>query len=1020
MTGSLLKRFFVTAVLSALVASSFSAADARSHARVKAHDKPAAAQSAPQPEPSVLPPPQPRPDASGPASAGTPPQSASQSGVRNPVAVPATAPAVPAEPHKVAFDAGAGVMELRDTLSAYHPAGNAGAEKGVWYIFAATNASARPVFRVLQAGQVPGGGFGLLPHSARPAVLQVSSNNPAVSIENTRGYGKRAYRIGIPAQSSAVLAVRIEGASEPPSLLSWTEPALAAHNRWMAIFVATVAGLIAAAAAIAAGLTFMSHQSAPRWAAMTLFTLLMMRLADIGLFDGSLITPVGGPYGLITLFSGLSLAAGLKLIDTLLPFRAIWPRRDRQFVWLLRALVCIAVLAYLGVPFMSALVDLVSLFLSIAVSAYVVYWWRKGSHSARALAPSTIMFTLFVLMAFFAAFGGFGANPLSPDIAGGFLATGSVLLILALVAGEGVGLMAFARHMSGGTAAMGIPVPHAALEAIGASFQGVFEIDLKNDAVVLSREAATLLGLSRRVHNWHTGVWLARLHPEDRPVYEQAIVEFAREADYAFRIEFRARDEEGRYLWFELRATTKGQSGAASGGAVERIVGLIADVTMRKEAEAAAVDRTLRDTLTGLGNRVAMMEALDALAPRLKSVRYAQIDIDGFKALRAAEGDGACDEVIARLGERLIKRYGETAQLFRIGGDVFAVLCEARGAPLTLGNELIDMCAEGYRIDGRMIHAPVSVGIAEGRSARDPLNLINQASVALRLARFQGGACAQIYAQGMERMAPADAGAFEEELRTAIEAGEIEIAYQPLIRLADRSVAGFEARARWRHATKGLIAPCELIAHSEDDALIAALGRFVLKETAAKLAEWQRYFPLSEPLFAVVVPLRRQWADSSLSGYLSALLRESEVAHGSLVLAAAEETLAAHPAERFAHVRQTGVALAALCYNTGKAALAGLDNVPLDMVRIDRSYLIRHAGEETAADKRLTELMATAGAKKLRILADGVESEDDAARLADMGCHIAEGFLFAEPLSAEDALKCIAEKFRPADSEGAE
>lgn len=933
-------------------------------------------------------------------------QSPSSVAVGSAAPAPTSVPTAPVKP--VSFDGSVGVVELKYNLTAFKPEPpHASAGDEHWYVFTAVNNASRPTFRVLQAGQPPGMGHGLLPPSRRPALLQVTSTDPAVTIESANDYGRRTYRIGLPAGGSVALAVRVSGADDPPSLLAWTEPALAAHNRWMAVFIATVAGLIAAAAAISGGLAFMSHHAPPRWATWMLLSLLLMRLSAIGVFDGSLVTPVGGPYGLRALFAGLAMAAGLKLVDTLLPLRAVWPRFEKHWVWALYALIAMSVLAYLGVPLTAAIIGSFSVPTAMAVAVYVMYWARKGSHAARALAPGAIMFALYCGVAGFAALGGFGANPLAPDIAGGFLATSAVLLILALVAGEGVGLMAFMRATPAGGASAVPAVPHAAIEAIDASFQGVFEIDFKNDSVVLSRETAVLLGLARRIHTWHTGVWLARLHPEDRPIYEKAIADFCRQTDYAFRIEFRARGEDGQYLWFELRAATRGRGG--SGAA--RCVGLLADVTMRKEAEVAAMDRTLRDALTGLGNRVALMEALDTLGPRLKTIRYGLVDIDGFKALRAAEGDGACDELLSRLGERLNKRFRGKAQMFRVGSDSFALLVfDAKGDPADLGSELMQLMAEPYRIDGRSLRAPVSAGVVDGRSVRDPFSLINAGAVALRLARFQGGARAQVYAPGQEAMAPADALGIEDELRRALDAEEVELCYQPVIRLSDRTLAGFEARARWRHPMRGAIAPCELIAHSDDVALVQSLGRYVLARAAGHLAEWQRYFPLSEALFLQVTPIRRQWQDASFDTFIAEQIRQGELAPQSLVLSVAEDLLTEDP--RWNRLRDAGAGIAVICYNSGGVPLKGIENLPYDTVRLDRGFVIRD-GDRDRTVKMLTESIGT----HTRLIADGIDSEDDAARMADAGIALGQGFLFAEPLSLEETLNFIAQNFRAADSE---
>ncbi|MDE2112623.1 MAG: EAL domain-containing protein [Alphaproteobacteria bacterium] len=925
-------------------------------------------------------------------------------------------------PHTVNMSGPEAVIELQQTLDPYRPPKGTKAGDTNWYIFTAVNTSTRPVTRVLHAGQPPDIGLSIFPHATRPSILQVASTNSNVVIEGGNAYGRHAIRVTIPPSTSVPLAVRTAGIQSPPSLLAWTEPALAAHNRQLAIFVAAVAGLVAAAAAIAGGLAVMTHHRAPLWAALTLLLMLLTRLAATGMFDGSLMTGVGGPYGLIALFAGLSLAAGARLTDIVVPIGEIWPWAQ---AWLDRALVAVVALsamAYLGVPGATLMTDFLLVGGTVAIAAYVYYRGRIGSQPARVVMPSAGLFALVAVAATATTVGVLGSSPLTPDIAGGFAAAGAVLLALAVTSGEGIAVLPFARHavhaphdpMPARPAAD--VVPHAAVEAIGASHQGVFEIDFVNGTVVLSREAAVLIGLGAT--RMPQSAWVLRVHPEDRGVYEQAVADYSAQAGLAFRIEFRVRAEDGRYPWFELRATMKGPQD----GAAERCVGLLADITIRKEAEAAMMDRTLRDPLTGLGNRVALMEELENLGERLRDATFALLDIDRFKTIHASLGDAGGDDVLAKLGQRLAERFMGLAQVFRVGGDAFAVLWrKPRVEPSEIGTELVEVCGTAHQLDGRDVFAPASVGITEGREARDPIDLLKNAELALIQAKRQGGDCARVYSRDLEALTPADSVALETELRRAIDNEEIEVFYQPIVRLSDRSVAGFEALLRWRHPTKGLIAPADFIAHSEESGLIVALGRLALKRAARDLAQLQRFFPLSEALFASVNLSRRQLFDADLERFLAEVLGTASVGEGSLKLEVTESAIGGAAENEVAllkRIRTMGVGLAIDDFGTGLSSLSRLKDLPFDTVKIDKSFLARHGGtdEDCDGDVVLSSVVSLAHDLNRDVVVEGVETEHDAARMLELGCEYAQGFLFSEPLSARDTLAFIARHYRAGDA----
>jgi diguanylate cyclase (GGDEF)-like protein/PAS domain S-box-containing protein len=927
---------------------------------------------------------------------------------------------------EVNFDTTAGVIELKPLLKPYTPPASALPDSTNWYTFTVLNASERPATRVLQAGQPPDVGMTMIPNPRRPYIDQMASTNPGVVIEGSNAYGRKGFQVTVPPTTKVTIAVRVEGAEDPPSLLAWTGPALAAHNRQIAIFIAAVAGLIGAAAAIAGGLALMTHHIAPRWAAAALACILLTRLSAIGMFDGSIVTKIGGPYGLTAALGGLALAASLRFVNLVVPFRELWAPADR---WLYRgilAIIALSALAYVGLPAATLLTDVLLFVSPLAIFAYLLYRRRLGTPHARMLMPAAGLFAIVSLVVTFAAIGGFGHASFTPDLAGGFAAAGAIMLALAVTSGEGIAVNPFGRH---GHVHIPVPpraqtpvaeppvppasqsMPHRVMEAIGASRQGVFELELADDMLFLSGDAAALIGIpeTRLPHR----SWVARVHRDDRPVYEQAIAQFRAQSDLAFRIEFRVRAEDGSYPWCELRATMKGPKG----GSAERCVGLLADVTTRKEAEAEMMDRTLRDPLTGLGNRVALMEELEALGGRLREVVFATLDIDRFKAIHASLGDVGGDEILTRVAERLMNRFAGTAQVFRIGGDGFAVLASvSKEGPAEIGSVLVKTCGVAHQFEGRSVFAPVSVGVAVGAEARDPLDLLKNAELALVQAKRHGGDCARVYNPEMEALAPRDAVQLDSELRRALESGEIELFYQPIVRLSDRSVAGFEALLRWRHPTKGLIAPADFIAHSEETGLIVSLGQFALMRAAKDLAQWQRYFPLPEPLFVSVNLSRRQLRDPELLNRLAALLEGTGLASGSFKLEMTESTIASEADAKTlaARIRSLGAGLAIDDFGTGMSSLSQLADLPFDTVKIDKSFLARHGGTDTESngDVVLASIVSLAHELKRSVIVEGVETEGDAARVTELGCEYAQGFHFSEAMNATDAMTYIARTFR--------
>lgn len=887
------------------------------------------------------------------------------------------------------------VLELGPVLSPYHAANGNEADGSVWYMLTAVNESVRPVTRILLADQPYDAALRLLPRRGRAAIRQVATSDADVTVENAHAYGRYAFRITMPPATSAELALRLSDAAARPEVSAWLEPALAAHNKQLAVLFAAVAGLIAAALAIMTGLAVMTGHSAPRWAAAVLLGVLLVRLAAAGVFDAMGIGGVGGPYGITAMLAGLTLAAGVRLTDTIAPIEQLPARTPLRT--LLLAMVAISAAALVGVPGAMLVTDVAVVVGTGLIAAHLVRHGMAGAQAARVAAPSAAVFALVTTAAAISALGGFQSNPAAPGIIGGFAATGAVLLALAVAAGEGIAILPARRSTAAPLAERRTPIParDETARAIAASYQGVFEVDLRQQTVKLSPEAAALLGFANGAEAFEAASWLARIHPEDRDIYSDALERFRGQKGLAFRVEFRALAENGAWCWLELRASAMGV-----GEAVDRYLGLIADVTTRKETDVNALRD--RDSLTGLRNRLGLVEELDKLGEDFGSAILALLDIDRFKSIHASLGDAGGDGVLKAVAARLVDLVRSRAQVFRVGGDGFALLfARPESSAPVLGERIVATLGEAHQWDGRTAFAPASIGLALGRDAKDPFDLIKNAELGLRKAKRDGGACARLYSPDLDYSAPADEVALDVALREALARGEMDLAYQPIMRLADGSVAGFEALLRWNRPGRGTVSPGEFIAHAEETGFIVELGQFALSRAAADLGRWQKSLPLELPLFVGVNVSRRQLKNRELERTVSRFVEKNGLVPGTLKLELTES--AAIPAagfrETLRRLQDCGASLAIDDFGTGTSTLSELKNVPFDTVKIDKSFLTRGQTEDGDAGVILRSIVNLAHELGRLVVIEGIESARDSAWLKEMGCDYGQGFHFAGALS---------------------
>jgi diguanylate cyclase (GGDEF)-like protein len=916
-------------------------------------------------------------------------------------APPLPAPAPPPRPEGPIVDLSAPATVIDSSPALVPSRTEEAAQSGVlWFTLGVENTSPAPIARVLTVMESPRAGFSGTPFNTRSALRGVAASDASVPIEQAVAFGRNAFRIVLPPNHYATLALQFEGVSGRPVLLAWNEAALIAHNRRVAVLTGLVSGMFTGALAFAAGAAIFTRRPFAKWAAFFIAALLLSHLAASGFFDYGWLTAFGGPYALFSLALALALASGVRLIDHVASYEAFrpWAR-----LWADRIAILIVVLglaSFFGVPWIGLSLRVLAVVACAAAAGYLAHCGRLGVAAARRLAPAATIFALVMAIVALRAAGVFGNNLVAPQAIAGFTAAGALLVALAAAVATSEPTVARLRalrdaHQEDDIQAESTDEAVESREhaAVAASHQGVFDLELASGILAVSAEAASILGLPPGVQELTHDAWLDRIHPDDRNVYIQAMANYRKQPDLAFRIEFRARGPGGRVEWYELRASMTGE-----GAEAERCLGLIADVTARKAADSASVPAR-NDALTGLGNRMALFERLESLKGQFHQVALIVLDLDRFKSVNTSLGPDAGDAMLKAAAERLAKKF-DRSSIYRVGGDTFALIAR-RGADLqAMGQTVLQTMAPPFSFLSREVFLPTSIGVAAGDGVREAQDLITQAELAMVQAKRAGGARVCLYSPALAALSGGDAVALDTDLRRALERGEIAVHYQPIVHLADNKVAGFEALLRWAHPQRGMVQPEEFVPYAERSNLIVPLGLFAVRQAVKDLAEWQRLVPSEQPLFVSVNVTWRQLADQKFLKDLEGLVRRSGLPDRTLCLEVTESAVLADAQAAqvtLAGLRKLGVSLAIDDFGTGHSSLSHLQRFPIDAVKIDKSFVPKDAKNGAAI---LASMVVLAHELELEVVAEGVETAEHAQRLRQLKCDYGQGFFFAPPMPA--------------------
>ena len=525
---------------------------------------------------------------------------------------------------------------------------------------------------------------------------------------------------------------------------------------------------------------------------------------------------------------------------------------------------------------------------------------------------------------------------------------------------------------------------------------------------------------------------IEQIHPDDRALVLGA-AEKARLTGRGERLEYRIRHKDG--TWRVLESTASTFNGPK--GDIEGLVIVNRDITERKRAEEMLAHNAFHDGLTNLPNRVLFLDRLGrsvTTARRHTTYKFAVlfIDIDGFKVFNDSLGHTAGDALLLQISRRLhtCLRRSDTisraqrdepeslgnigdSTLARPGGDEFSVLAEELRDPsdaVRVAERIQQKLSAPFEIDGHTIVITASIGIAIGDSSSTRAeDLLRDAEIAMYRAKHTGKARCEVFDNAMH------AGVLkrlqlETDMRRAVEAKEFIVYYQPIISLATGKIVSFEALTRWKRP-QGMVMPGEFIPLADETGIILAINRQLLPEACSQLRAWQEQFPANPPLRMSVNVSPKQFSQADLAAEIGRLILESGL-HPTCVDLEITETIAMADAERsgavMAELKALGVRLDIDDFGTGYSSLSRLQRFPVDTLKIDRAFVSRmDTDPETHEIVRIIVMLAHN--LDLKVVAEGVETVEQLELLKEVGCELAQGYLFSKPVDPEIISQLLAD-----------
>ncbi|HKY04272.1 MAG TPA: EAL domain-containing protein, partial [Blastocatellia bacterium] len=440
----------------------------------------------------------------------------------------------------------------------------------------------------------------------------------------------------------------------------------------------------------------------------------------------------------------------------------------------------------------------------------------------------------------------------------------------------------------------------------------------------------------------------------------------------------------------------------------------IQDITDRKRAEEQLLHEAFHDALTGLPNRAWFMEQLrtalsetSELAENPFAVMF--LDLDRFKIINDSLGHMVGDQLLIGISNRLRGCVGAGDIVARLGGDEFTILVQDGETAIELAEKIQKEVAQPFNLSGYEAFTTASIGIAlSNPDYKRPEDLLRDADTAMYHAKSQGKACHTVFDRAMHAHAM-NLLQLETDLRRAIDRQEFFIEYQPIVSLTAGRIIGFEALVRWQHPEHGLIVPEKFIGMAEEAGFIVPIGEWVLHEACRQMRNWQMSHTGSLPLTMSVNISSKQFGHSNIVDQIINALEVNHLDPHTLKLEITESVVMESietATDVLEQLRGLGIGVSIDDFGTGYSSLSYLHRLPIDTLKIDRSF-VSHIGLNKDNKEIVRTIIMLAQNLGMEVIAEGVETEEQLERLKELKCHNAQGYLFGRPLSAKGAESLI-------------
>ncbi len=538
---------------------------------------------------------------------------------------------------------------------------------------------------------------------------------------------------------------------------------------------------------------------------------------------------------------------------------------------------------------------------------------------------------------------------------------------------------------------------------------GICWIDLRGDCIYVNDRWCQMTGLSQEFALG--SAWGQTLHPEDRLViaqWTQAVT-----AKLSWHSEFRFLRADGSVIWVFAQAVPE----MTQDGDVTGYIATITDISDRLRAEAELKQRTFYDALTGLPNRVLFLELLrEAIA---KSQQHNTVfavlvlSLDRFQLIKYTLGYQVAEQLLIATAHKLTACLRQTDTIARMGADEFAILLlnlQELSAIRTVADLINQELAVSFHLNREEVFSSASMGIVPSSLGYDqPEDFLQAADTALHQAKLLGKARHVVFDRTMH------AGALERlnlemDLLRAIEHQQFQVYYQPIVSIMTSKLSGFEALVRWLHPTKGIISPLEFIPLAEEAGLVSWIDHWVLQEACRQLGQWQQKFN-ALPVTISVNLSSLQLSQIGLIERVARILQETGISGQSLKLEITESMMMLNSGLEITVLKQLknlGIQLSIDDFGTGYSSLSRLYQLPIDTLKIDRSFVNR-IGFDPESLEILRTIINLAHNLEMDVIAEGIETEEQLLQLKLLHCEYGQGFLFSQPVDSETALKLIAD-----------